>query len=383
MTSFGWDLLRAALRRAADRGPGASELLQPDAVWSAAGGAPPDAAVADRVERLCGSLVADARLHPLGAHVTRALLARHLAVGRAEAALPSVEGPLPPVVVLASLPRTGSTVLHRTLASAPEAGSLPFWLQHAPFPPPDARTFAAGGGWRGARARLELLPSPALLPGVADRHPVSVTAAEECGFLLNGTGLSMQAWVSWPAHGYGRWLVDQDPRPAYLFLRRVLLRLQATMRPRWWVLKAPMHLYALPTLLDVFPEARVVLLHRDPRRVVPSTLGLVRAMHGAVSDDLDQAFTDGFVLRTLARMAETAVALRDGPAAGRMLDLDFRAVAADPVSAARRVVDTFGLPAGRMVARDQPATAAAPSDGPPIGAAFAAYVDRFSPTPGA
>jgi hypothetical protein len=47
----------------------------------------------------------------------------------------------------------------------------------------------------------------------------------------------------------------QDLRPAYEFHRRFLQHLQQRKKARRWVLKAPAHLFALPTLLSIYPDA--------------------------------------------------------------------------------------------------------------------------------
>jgi hypothetical protein len=63
---------------------------------------------------------------------------------------------------------------------------------------------------------------------------------------------------------YVNWLQACDMRPAYEYHRLVLQVLQRTRKAKRWVLKSPVHLHSLPTLLDVYPDARVAFTHRDP-----------------------------------------------------------------------------------------------------------------------
>jgi hypothetical protein len=37
-----------------------------------------------------------------------------------------------------------------------------------------------------------------------------------------------------------------------------------------WVLKAPSHLLGLSALFQVYPDADIILTHRDPLKVLPS-----------------------------------------------------------------------------------------------------------------
>ena len=62
----------------------------------------------------------------------------------------------------------------------------------------------------------------------------------------------------------------------YSYFRR-LLQLLLWQRPganperaQHYLGKTPHHLENLPTLLEVFPDAKVIVTHRDPVKVVPS-----------------------------------------------------------------------------------------------------------------
>lgn len=60
------------------------------------------------------------------------------------------------------------------------------------------------------------------------------------------------------------------------FLRRVHFQ-----RPGRLVLKSPTHSFRIPTLLELFPDARFVHIVRDPRVVFPSTIHLWKSLHTA------------------------------------------------------------------------------------------------------
>ena len=61
-----------------------------------------------------------------------------------------------------------------------------------------------------------------------------------------------------------------DQTPHYAYMKRVLQVLQ-WYRPRdRWVLKSPQHLEQIGPLLTTFPDAVIVVTHRDPLAVVQS-----------------------------------------------------------------------------------------------------------------
>jgi Sulfotransferase family len=88
---------------------------------------------------------------------------------------------------------------------------------------------------------------------------------------------------------YATWLGTCDMTPAYEWHRLVLQVLQRRRRTERWVLKSPVHLHSLPTLLAVFPDARLVFTHRDPLAVLGSVTSLVATMRWTHSDHVDYA----------------------------------------------------------------------------------------------
>jgi hypothetical protein len=58
------------------------------------------------------------------------------------------------------------------------------------------------------------------------------------------------------------------------FVRRLTFK-----DPRRLVLKSPTHSFRIPTLLELFPDARLVHIVRDPYTVFPSTLNLWKALY--------------------------------------------------------------------------------------------------------
>ena len=74
---------------------------------------------------------------------------------------------------------------------------------------------------------------------------------------------------------YGAWLGQADLRVAYRYHRRLLKLLQWRCKRERWVLKAPSHLWSLASLLAVYPDARIVVTHRDPLAVLASMTSLM------------------------------------------------------------------------------------------------------------
>ena len=178
--------------------------------------------------------------------------------------------------VVVGLPRTGTTLLSLLLALDPEVRPLLHWESVQPIPPPDLATHAEDP--RIPAAATQVAQVQALNPAIRAMHPMGATIATECvGFLffdLRSLLIETQAHIP----SYGRWLEKADMRGAYALHRLALQVLQSRIPTTAWSLKTPQHLWSLDTLLEFYPDARIVWTHRDPAKVVTSVASLNTAL---------------------------------------------------------------------------------------------------------
>lgn len=289
---------------------------------------------------LTASAERDARLTPIGRialrqHILSALTTRLLEEDlRKRAPVPSPEADIRPIVIV-GLPRSGTTLLHRLLALAPQTWGLAYWEVRNPLRPrgPDRRL-------RWAKRQLALLDL--LAPGFKTMHEVSAEAPEECWFLLDSSLVSATFWMTAPVHGYLDWYLKQDPSPGYSRYREHLLRFSAARPGERLVLKAPIHTLNLAALRRALPEAAIIQIHRDPVACVNSVNSLVRELRGAVTDHLDTARVGQANLDLLVRASERCVDDRDGWRGEPVIDVFYEDLVADPRQVLRDLLERMG-----------------------------------------
>lgn len=159
------------------------------------------------------------------------------------------------------------------------------------------------------------------------------------------TSWNPEAFCHVPA--YAAWLEAQDVTSGYRHLDRMLRFLQWQKKQRGepgvrWVLKAPYHLAFLDTLFAVFPDASVVLTHRDPVETVPSLASFIHTLHRLNSDSVDPLAIGAHWQRKLAWATRRSLAARTGRE-GRFLDLDYEALVAEPLACVQRIYDFAGM----------------------------------------
>ena len=96
---------------------------------------------------------------------------------------------------------------------------------------------------------------------------------------------------------FDRLLDTIDLRAAYRHHKLELQLLQWRGAPRRWALKWPCHLVALDEMLDVYPDARFVVTHRDP----------VQALASNCSSHVPPTVTQGVDRREIGRQMKDMI----------------------------------------------------------------------------
>jgi hypothetical protein len=298
---------------------------------------------------LFDSLAGEARLNLLGRFTARSqlvtLLANRARMQQWWARHPEIRRrPVLAPWFVVGLPRSGTTLMQQLLALDGANRTLRFWEATRPAPPPDPVTEGTDGRIAAARRAQRLLDYVA--PDANAIHPVGAEAPTECVSLLAHSFASLEFGVINHVPGHVRWCLQADLHPHYEYFHRQLQLLQWRYPPLRWVLKSPAHLVALEPLLEVFPDASVIWLHRDPVAAVTSHCSLVAVLQAIGTDHVDLHAIGQEWPRTWAEVLDRALAARDRLGHGRIVDVDYGAFAADPVAAVRHVYDRLGAALG-------------------------------------
>ncbi len=237
--------------------------------------------------RLCASLDGEARLHLPGRLRTRGeiqlILQNRLRMVDLWKREPAVlaERREPPIVVT-GLGRSGTTLLHELLACDPDNRPPLLWelLHSVPY-----------GDASGDLCDDEIKLMDEIVPAFTSMHENGGRLPTECIFSFAHQFSSDMYTGLYNVGQYTIWRSDQDQSPIYDWHKRHLQTLQWVAErptPRW-VVKAPSHLSALPLVFATYPDARVVITHRDPLRVIGSLADLMATLHWMHSDHVDHA----------------------------------------------------------------------------------------------
>ena len=298
---------------------------------------------------LVESINTEARLTPVGRWIQRrrleAALANRLRVEDVLRRHPEIRDiDLGGVIVIAGLQRTGTTTLHRLIASHPDIRAVTAWEALNPLPLPGETRARPRARIR--RGRMAERAIAYLAPAFFAVHPIEHDAPEEDVLLLDLSFMSQSAEATMHVPAYARWLADQDHTRSYEYFRTVLKALQWQRPAGHWVLKTPHHLEYLDVLLAVFPEAVVVQTHRDPQQSVVSFCSMVAHGRGVFSDLVEpREIATQWVEKTRC-MVERAAAVRAGADPTRFVDVSYYDLLERPVGQLRRIYRQAGVPFG-------------------------------------
>ncbi|MBL7497643.1 sulfotransferase [Frankia sp. CNm7] len=250
---------------------------------------------------------------------------------------PEIEGlPVRGPVDVNGLPRTGTTALANMLSLDPRLRGLRPWEQSKPCPPPELDTESMDP------RRLELVKEYAQIPAeLKAMHLYDADATMEDSEVLGMTFHGQQ--MTLPVYGYHAWWRGADLTDTFQYHRRVIKLLQSRRPPNLWLFKAPHHKFHLEPLAAAYPDARFVMTHRDPAKVVPSYASIVSAILPPSAGERDHRRLGEEICEHLRAGMENAIAARARLGEDRFLDVHHRELVADPMGTIQRVYAFLGL----------------------------------------
>lgn len=294
---------------------------------------------------LLRSLRGEARLTVAGRLVARTELLRalrqRLLLTAAWTADPTIldEQIVAPVFVVGT-GRSGTSILHELLSLDPANRTPATWelLQPADALGADADS-ARRTGHQVHTFWADLQPAYELM------HHNDGDEPNECIFAAMLEFLSDQWGGTYPVPSYSAYLAATDQTDAYRYHRKVLQTLQRRASAERWVLKAPSHLGQLRSLFAVYPDARVVQIHRDPLKTVPSTISLMGTIRSMRSEQVEVDAIVPWVAQGYAQMLDDTI---DARANGELpdsqfVDVRYADLMADPFAAIASVYDGLGI----------------------------------------
>jgi Sulfotransferase family len=241
-------------------------------------------------------------------------------------------------LIVTGLTRTGTTMLIDLLAKDPARRPLLKWEALDSVPPPRPDSLQTEPRMLDLRERQNR--ALAAGKGNAHIHWEEADGPTECIYLM-AQDFKAVYWNTALAHAdrYRTWLENVDMRPAFAHHRRVLQVLQHHYSGEW-TLKSPEHAMHIDALMATYPDAKIVLTHRDPVETIGSSCGLINSFRERFHAGTPAELTDD-LLEILAEYAYRPIRYRESHDCA-WFDIHYRDLTSDAIRVIGGLYEFYG-----------------------------------------
>ena len=300
------------------------------------------------LEQLVQSINKESRINAFGSIALKGLLKRtltsRLKVEQVLQNKPAIlDTKITAPVFIIGMPRTGTTILHSLLHEDENHRSPLAWECLLPSPVPEPSTFIDNPQLNTIKKEFGQLFK--LVPDFQKKHHMTAESPQECIGITALDFNSFQTCAQVYIPSYLKWFSEEsDQHQTMRFHKRFLQYLESGgVRSERWLLKTPVHMMRLSALFDVYPDAKVIMTHRDPAKVVPSAASLISSVRSLYSDYENPARSGkeqlDFWKMSFDRFMEDRAQLNKED---QILDLHFNDFVSDQLACVDKIYQYFG-----------------------------------------
>ena len=265
--------------------------------------------------------------------IIRSLRTRLFMTAKLEACPAILEEEIVAPIIVTGQARSGTSILFELLSLDPDARSIAAWEATNPVPQTEdiaelmAQTEPEQEFW------ADIQPEYAAVHEHRSDLPV------ECISAMMPSFASFQWWIE---NAMTSWMPDFV---AALQFHEVFLKMRQFEQPKkTWVLKTPVYLPVLDLVFQFFPDAQVLLTHRDPLKTMPSGMSTLASVRWQRSDEVDLENLTAGASGSYDLMVHVKQRRDNGDFPDQITDVHFVDQMRDPVEGIRNAYASIGRP---------------------------------------
>lgn len=247
-------------------------------------------------------------------------------------------------IIIAGLPRSGTTHLVNVIARHPGLRSMELWETNEPVPRDGEHSWASDeSNPRYVRSNdvwdvmVRVLPHWSAMHEWAPGH-----VHEECELQSFDFSSYMLDWFArvprWQHYYY-----EHDQTPHYLYAKKVVQIMTWFKGPNTWVMKSPPNMENLPALFAAYPDATVAITHRDPVAVLQSAITMMAYLDRLRRHEADLPGLAEYWIGRIERLLRKCVEDRASIPQGHVIDVMFHDYMANQMGTIERICAANGL----------------------------------------
>lgn len=245
-------------------------------------------------------------------------------------------------VFIIGMPRTGTSILHALMHEDPNHRSPLAWECLLPYPLATPENFTNNEQLNTVREEFEKLFK--LVPDFQKKHHMAPDSPQECLGITAFDFNSFQTTAQLFNPSYMEWFFnDADRLSTMRYHKRFLQYLQSSgVKAERWLLKSPVHLMRLNEIFEVYPDARIIMTHRTPDKVVPSAASLITSVRSLYSDTENPLRTGLEQAETWSEYFNRFLDSRQSlDKESQIIDLKFEDFVSDQMSTVKKIYERF------------------------------------------
>jgi Sulfotransferase family len=234
-------------------------------------------------------------------------------------------------IIIAGLPRSGTTHLVNSLAKHPDLRSMELWESNEPVPLPSEQSWASDdSNPRYVRSNDVWHVMNNVLEHWSAMHEWAPGHVhEECELQSFDFSSYMLDWFArvplWQTY-----YTAHDQTPHYLYAKKVMQIMTWYKGPNRWVMKSPPNMENLPALFNAYPDATVAITHRDPIAVLQSAITMMAYLDRLRRKQADLPGLANYWINRIERLLRKCVEDRDSVPKNQVIDVMFHDYMANP-----------------------------------------------------
>ena len=253
----------------------------------------------------------------------------------------AAESPVTRPLFILGMPRAGTTLLLNMLRFDPQRRVLWHWEGNRELPPAQTAHLLDDPRIAAKVREVNAMLDSGALP--RNHHVELGDEPTECIWPLAQDFKGYPWLVQTLVPDYFEWLMhDSDMGAAYAYQRRYLQVLQSSA-PGSWTLKLPSHARAVEDIIANFPDARILMTHRDPIKPVASSCSLCDQILSLQNHTVDRKMLGYQTAKLNALGAHRMSVARDAHPEVPFMDIHYKPFTADPMATVRKLYAFEGL----------------------------------------